>query len=334
MHENLISDFNMDEIVEDDFPFVISASESESDKHILLLGPSGSGKTTFLRQLRLNVKGGFSRQEKSIFLDIIRENIISFTQQVMQKVDFSKNRQLQSIVSQVMETEALNTDFSHKLVSDIQYLWSNPDMKQKSKSIGTDLFTNTPAFITRASIYTDCEYIPSDIEIAQARIRTTGYNHSCFKYESSLSIRFFDVGGARSERFKWKSIYPNAKLVLFFFSLYDFDHVMFEDENTTRIDDAKALFVETINDESLSGCDFHLVFTHYDRFEQRILFSDDFTKFFTNYTGNPKDPKECFSHIMNIFASITTKGFIFSTTNLLDAMDVQDLATKAAEMVK
>ena len=94
-----------------------------------------------------------------------------------------------------------------------------------------------------------CPYLPSPQDILRARVRTTGIVQQNFKIAES-QYTMFDVGGQRNERRKWIHCFDNVTAVIFVTAISEYDQMLYEDENTNRMEEALMLFDQILNHPS------------------------------------------------------------------------------------
>jgi hypothetical protein len=74
------------------------------------------------------------------------------------------------------------------------------------------------------------DYLPSNQDILQTRLRSTGLQEVSFDL-GNLQYRMFHISGQRSERKKWIHVFENVSVVLFFAPLDRYDLALVEDRN-------------------------------------------------------------------------------------------------------
>ncbi|ORY51632.1 guanine nucleotide-binding protein G(t) subunit alpha-1-like protein [Rhizoclosmatium globosum] len=80
----------------------------------------------------------------------------------------------------------------------------------------------------------DQKYTPTQQDILQARITTTGVSEHHFIISKDQSYRIFDVGGQRSERRKWAPHFEDVNAIIFLIAISAFDQTCTEDNETNR----------------------------------------------------------------------------------------------------
>jgi hypothetical protein len=80
----------------------------------------------------------------------------------------------------------------------------------------------------------------------------------------------FDVGGQRNERRKWIHCFDNVTAVIFVTAISEYDQVLYEDENTNRMDEALVLFEQICNHPSFKKTSMILFLNKRDLFEMKL----------------------------------------------------------------
>jgi len=132
---------------------------------------------------------------------------------------------------------------------------------------------STRYFWDRASIILSAEYLPDEQDVLRARVRTTGIVQQNFAIGES-KYTMFDVGGQRNERRKWIHCFDNVTAVIFVTAISEYDQVLYEDENTNRMDEALILFDQILNHPSFAKTSMILFLNKRDLFEKKLAKKD------------------------------------------------------------
>ena len=120
---------------------------------------------------------------------------------------------------------------------------------------------------------------------------------------NGLKTSIFDVGGQKSERSKWNSLFSNVSYLMFIVSLSDFDQVLFEDNSISRTQDSLELF-QTIVTKALPNTPTILVFNKTDIFEKKIsLYPNAFMEAYPNFNGDISSKSDVYDHIEQTYMS-------------------------------
>jgi len=109
----------------------------------------------------------------------------------------------------------------------------------------------------------------------------------------------FDVGGQRNERKKWIHCFSDVTAVLFVAAMSEYDMILYEDEDTNRMDEALNLFDEICNSRWFKKTSMILMLNKRDLFATKIK-KVALSVCFKEYTG-PNDYESGCEYIKNQF---------------------------------
>jgi GTPase SAR1 family protein len=113
-------------------------------------------------------------------------------------------------------------------------------------------------------------YLPTQQDVLRSRVRTTGIVENEFEIDGN-KFKMFDVGGQRNERKKWIHCFENVTAVLFVAAISEYDQVLYEDENTNRMNEALSLFEEICNSRWFHDTSMILFLNKRDLFGEKIV---------------------------------------------------------------
>jgi len=175
----------------------------------------------------------------------------------------------------------------------IQEAWSHRSEFQVVESAGT--FFND---IDRIMAF---EYLPSPADILLTRVRTSGIVEDKYNIDGTDFV-MFDVGGQRNERKKWIHCFDDVSAVIFVAALSEFDQVLFEDDNTNRMEEAVHLFQEICNSRWFTSTSMILFLNKRDLFEEKIQNTriKDISQF-SQYTGEDFSYEDGIEFFLTLF---------------------------------
>ena len=132
---------------------------------------------------------------------------------------------------------------------------------------------STIYFWERAGELLKHDYTPTEQDVLRARVRTTGIVQQNFQI-GEKKYTMFDVGGQRNERRKWIHCFDNVTAVIFVTAISEYDQLLYEDENTNRIDEALVLFDQICNHPSFKKTSMILFLNKRDLFEKKLKMKD------------------------------------------------------------
>uniref|UniRef100_A0A914BXM0 Uncharacterized protein n=1 Tax=Acrobeloides nanus TaxID=290746 RepID=A0A914BXM0_9BILA len=191
-----------------------------------------------MKVLHLN---GFSKDEKAIFVNRIRRNLIESLGQLLeacQKYRIVHESILQDQVHRFMkfraetpEEEETEIVVPKDIAMIMNRIWLSAPVQMVYKRRWTyALLDSAKYFLDALEKIADPHYEPSVQDILQCRFRTTGTQEILFSY-NKMEFKMVDVGGQRSERRKWIHCFDNVNMVLFVVALTDYDQKDPEDDS-------------------------------------------------------------------------------------------------------
>ncbi|XP_059081367.1 guanine nucleotide-binding protein G(i) subunit alpha-like [Tigriopus californicus] len=231
-------------------------SASSKEIRILLLGNGQSGKSTFLNQMRILHNHAFeSSSECSIFLPIINSNLMESLRTILLTME-EQRLELTSVETLKHKKEFLEF-FSHEyrprlantpqnipdhLGKIITGIWRDVQLQESYyKAIDLQVSENAKYFMEHAQRVCCLEYTPTKQDILRSWTHTMGITELSFCLEANV-FRMTDIGGQRSQRKKWISMFDHMDSVLFFVALSVYNLLLEEDNQTNRMKEALRVF--------------------------------------------------------------------------------------------
>ncbi|KAJ3436761.1 guanine nucleotide-binding protein g(o) subunit alpha [Anaeramoeba flamelloides] len=306
---------------------------------ILVLGCGESGKTTFIKQLRILHTNGFVNSDRELYHKNIRLNMILHIKILLKACsDFGWELQednkkiVKSFLSNVPNQESALTP---KVGKQIKQLWSDSALKTAYENrYKFQLPDSSNYYLDEIDRIADSDYVPSDRDILNCRVPTTGVNEIQFKF-GDIPWKVIDVGGQRSERRKWIHQFDDVTLIIYVVATSEYNQQLFEDESVNRMQESLTLFTKTANNEYFKEKNCVIFFNKMDLFEKKIK-KYDFSKCFPDYEGGndldeaKKFIKKKFIEVgqngqRNIFAHYTCATDTRNIEKVFDAVNVSIL---------
>jgi len=239
---------------------------------LLLLGAGESGKSTLFKQMITIYGKGYPESERKTFTNIIYNNIItSMKILVHQSTKYGAiAEERKASVDAIDETDNAAC-IDQKLADHIKNLWRDDDGIKRTFSFRAKFqFPDSASyFFDKIDDIAKDSYIPNKQDVLRSRVRTTGIVENAFEIDGN-QFKMFDVGGQRNERKKWIHCFENVTAVLFVAAISEYDQVLYEDENTNRMDEALNLFEEICNSRWFRDTSMILFLNKRDLFEDKI----------------------------------------------------------------
>ncbi|XP_073819952.1 guanine nucleotide-binding protein subunit alpha-11-like [Musca autumnalis] len=289
----------IDEILERD------ARKESSKIKLLLLGAGESGKSTFIRQMQIIYKDGFSEKTRRAYSLSIKENILDAMQTMLRamstlNIDFElqmNKRNAELIMSADYETFASSLEM-HILA--IKELWYDAGIQECYRNRNQyQLIDSARYYVENIDRIAKPSYLPTDDDILHVRIRTTGLIDHFFTVDTVV-FQMTDVGGQRSERRKWLHCFDSVKAIIFLTAISEYDQVLREDEQQNRLIESKLLFQKITDSKWFIDTSVVVFFNKIDVLEEKIKYSD-LRRYFPEYDGPHQDHITAREFIANMF---------------------------------
>ena len=289
----------------------LQASTKEDLVKLLLLGAGESGKSTFAKQMKIIHGDGYSIDELKNFRSIIHGNLLTSMVQVIKAMD-KLNITLHNPSKQVYASKILNfpTPLEHGMVipseigEKMKLLWQDDGFQECLKhAVEYQLSDSAPYYFERMNNILDPSYTPTEQDVLQSRVQTTGVVETSFKY-GIITYKLFDVGGQRSERRKWLHCFDDVKAVLFVVALCGYDMTLIEDDTTNRMEESLNLFQAICVNKFFDKSSIILFLNKFDLFTEKINNTNHHLRlYFPHYNGPDHDVSAAKEFIESQFLS-------------------------------
>ncbi|KAH7698585.1 Guanine nucleotide binding protein (G-protein), partial [Aphelenchoides avenae] len=122
--------------------------------------------------------------------------------------------------------------FSERIFTAIKALWQTKVIQEVyERRSEIQLLDCAKYFLDDLDRLYSVDYCPTVDDVLNARVVTHGVHELRYPY-GDHEFRIVDVGGQRSERRKWISVFDNVNAVFFVAAMSEYDQVMMEDDET------------------------------------------------------------------------------------------------------
>ncbi|CAG8646318.1 10858_t:CDS:2 [Paraglomus occultum] len=250
----------------------LKAERDEMEKtrgtKLLLLGSSESGKTTVLKQLKI-IHGKGLENEREQYRHIVHLNVLTAIKALAKGFEVNNltlensenDEHLAAILSLSSIKESLNRqslslqaavgglksadDATAILLANyesVKAVWSDSAVQKYFESANDiGLQDSAKYFLDNVDRLAQENYLPTDEDILQARIRTLGVTEHKFDINST-TYKIYDVGGHRSQRQYWAPYFDDVNAIIFMAAVSAFDQPLEEDLRINRMRDSLDLF--------------------------------------------------------------------------------------------
>ncbi|KAK9465106.1 guanine nucleotide binding protein, alpha subunit [Lipomyces arxii] len=258
---------------------------------VLLLGSGESGKSTIVKQMKIIHQNGYSREELILYRATIFKNLLESIKGVidgMHQLELSpKEPENEENVKYLLRLH-LDSDPSmmleEKVKQAITSLYKDPTIVQVlERQTEFYLMDSAIYFLDSVDRLAAQDYIPTEMDVLRARIKTTGIFETKFTM-NQLVIHMFDVGGQRSERKKWIHCFEGVTLIIFCVALSEYDQVLLEDSGQNRMLESMLLFDSVVNSRWFVRSSIVLFLNKVDVFQEKLK-KVPLSDWFNDYEG-------------------------------------------------
>ncbi|KAK2066552.1 hypothetical protein P8C59_000358 [Phyllachora maydis] len=282
--------------------------QQRNEIKMLLLGAGESGKSTILKQMKLIHEGGYSRDERESFKEIIFSNTVQSMRVILEAMEslelpLEDQRMEYHVQTIFMQPAQIEGDVLPPEVGNaIEALWRDRGVQECFKrSREYQLNDSARYYFDNIARIAAPDYMPNDQDVLRSRVKTTGITETTFII-GDLTYRMFDVGGQRSERKKWIHCFENVTTILFLVAISEYDQLLFEDETVNRMQEALTLFDSICNSRWFIKTSIILFLNKIDRFKEKLPVSP-MKNYFPDYEGGDDYAAAC-DYILNRFVSL------------------------------
>ena len=193
----------------------------------------------------------------------------------------------------------------------MKLLWQDNDFQECLKhAVEYQLSDSALYFLQGMNRILDPSYLPSEQDVLQSRVHTTGVLKASFK-SGNIAYQLFDVGGQRSERRKWLHCFDDVKAMLFVVSLSGYDMTLLKDGTTNQMEESLNLFQAICVNKFFDNSSIVLFLNKLDLFTEKISDTNHHLRlYFPQYNGPDHDVSAAKEFIKDQFLACNTKGRI------------------------
>ncbi|PBK64320.1 G-alpha-domain-containing protein [Armillaria solidipes] len=279
---------------------------------VLLLGSGDSGKSTVLKQMRLIHKIPFSPQEIESYRQLTFDNLTGGLRCIldaMEDMDLKVSEKNIEYIDVIDSARYLRDGepFPMEYFKPLKALWHDPGIHTAwQRGNEAALPENLDYFFSDLERLFDPQYQPTDQDIIQCRVRTTGIKETVFCLRDH-ELTMVDVGGQKSERRKWIHCFQDVTSILFLASLSGYDQCLVEDKDANQMQDAMTIWDSICHSQWFKRTSIILFLNKNDLFEKKIPHSDIKT-FFPDFDGDVGDVRAGRDYFKRRFSKLATKA--------------------------
>jgi GTPase SAR1 family protein len=151
-------------------------------------------------------------------------------------------------------------------------------------------------YFLNAVRFSASNYVPTKEDVLIARKKTSCVSETFFDINSH-KFSFVDVGGQRSERKNWLSVFQDTTAIIYLCSIADYDLILEESPDTNRFAESLRLWKSITAYKVFKDTPFILFLNKSDLFEEKIkrVPLSDYFETFPEFSKSPENAKlsEC-----------------------------------------
>ncbi|KAH6568744.1 hypothetical protein BASA60_008500 [Batrachochytrium salamandrivorans] len=225
-----------------DIDILISREKTILDRtarepRILLLGTSDCGKTTLLKQLTILHGGGYTEQDRKMYLQMIMENVFDCALALLtacsSRLDDIGDIKVKTDVQITLEylKNKSSREITLEIGDTISRIWNDANIRKIYDAV--QLQDTAYYFLERARLFSNPAYSATDDDILHLRTPTTTITETVFTIKKVV-FHFFDVGGQQKYRKQWAPYFDKMRHLLFVVSLAAYDQFLADDPTINR----------------------------------------------------------------------------------------------------
>lgn len=301
-------------------PYAEEKALPPRDLKILLLGSGESGKSTMFFQLKRLFQPEIDQFELERLRDVLRENALDAIRVLVREAKKEEKYTNDDVdieaIGAIPANEFTITSAQAELIA---RLWKTNPRIQKMYERRDEFYhyDATAYYLDNVLRFADEKFVPTALDMIQARTRTTGVIEFAADTES-YKMRVIDVGGQKSERKKWVMCFDHVQAIVWVCNLTGFAKRLFEDAQKRQIEEDLPLFESIVTKDAIRGIPVFLVLNKKDLFAMARQ-TTDLRSVFSDYQGdNSMDDFEAF--LVNKFRTLVPsetpfRSFTISATN-------------------
>ncbi|KAI5474385.1 ubiquitin carboxyl-terminal hydrolase 48 [Pseudohyphozyma bogoriensis] len=294
---------------------------------IFLCGTGESGKSTVLKQLKMKYseQDPYDAAEREEYRSIIISNTAQSMVVILEALpEFGyrlSSPQAEKWRDIILSLPPMIDYFDKASFEALSGLWFHEPAIQTVLQFSAQFQLNdsAPYFFENLQRIADPSFVPTNDDILRARVRTTGIIESRFRVKDKF-YRVLDVGGQRSERRKWVSCFEGVDVLLFLFSVSEYDQKLYEDENANRFEESETLFASISNSLWFKRSTLIVFLNKIDLFARKIA-RVPLSEHLTDYRG-PNTPEAALNYIQQRVMSLYRGCSPILPSDLTNKIDV------------
>jgi len=196
----------------------------------------------------------------------------------------------------------------NKCASAMLDLWKDPNVKQRLVEKRLRLEESSGFYLDEIPRITAKKYIPTDVDVLKARLKTTGVVEHIFTIKTTefrgLTWKIYDVGGSRNQRHAWAPFFDDVNAIIFLAPISTFDQVLAEDPHVNRLEDSLLLWKTIVANKLLCNVNIILFLNKCDLLQAKLDAGVRLNQHMVSYGDRPNDYDSISNYFRNKFGAL------------------------------
>ncbi|KAF8323896.1 G-alpha-domain-containing protein [Clavulina sp. PMI_390] len=218
----------------------------------------------------------------------------------------SKDGTIEDGLDQTIEYDIVGT--LRACAKDMKALWKDPYVRELLKKKRFRPQDSSGFFLDDVDRITGENYVPTDVDVLNARLKTLGVIEHSFKFdrgaEKGVNWSIYDVGGARNQRHAWAAFFDNVDALIFLAPLSAFNQVLAEDPRVNRVADSLHLFRAICSNKLLMHVNMVLFLNKIDMLHAKLQAGIELKKYILSYEDRPNELEPACKFFRSTFGAV------------------------------
>ncbi|KAF9778279.1 guanine nucleotide binding protein, alpha subunit [Thelephora terrestris] len=187
-------------------------------------------------------------------------------------------------------------------------LWKDPNVQQRLVDKRLRLEESSGFYLEEISRITAKKYIPTDVDVLKARLKTTGVVEHTFAFKTAefrgMTWKIYDVGGSKNQRHAWAPFFDDVNAIIFLAPISTFDQVLAEDPHVNRLEDSLLLWKSIVSNRLLSNVSIILFLNKCDLLQAKLDAGVRLNQHMVSYGDRPNDYDSISNYFRNKFGAL------------------------------
>ncbi|KAH9924236.1 G-alpha-domain-containing protein [Amylocystis lapponica] len=194
---------------------------------------------------------------------------------------------------------------------DMKEIWEDATVQQMLQKRRVTLEAGPGFFLNDVERIAARSYEPSDDDVVRARLRTLGVQEYRIKFETASAgptqgseWLLYDVGGSRTQRYKWIPYFDDCDAIIFLAPINCFDERLAEDRRVNRLEDSYMLWKAVCGSKLLQKTQMILFLNKCDLLDMKLRSGVRVKDYVRSFGDRPNDVETASKYFAQHFKDI------------------------------